>query len=269
MKNTILIAVLAACCALTVCQANAQSDASIPLQLQQGRPLVNVTVNHVPLTVLLDFGGGGTIVLNKADAEKTGAFANNATQSVSTFDGAVHNVSAVHLNMVTAGDAIFGEIDGSVVGADGDSYMGAGLLDKKLVVFDYAHNQVRLYKSGDAHAMQRECGTDNFPVDVRHGLFQTYVRVDGKTLTAAFDTGSNISVIRPSVLNLKVAAYVPGSSPEIHQLHKLRFNLAEMAELSAVLIEFKGPPVDIILGTNFFLQRRVCLDGPAHMGAMH
>lgn len=263
-----LFGALAWCGAVAVCQADAGPEATISLRLQQGRPFVDVAINNVPVSLLLDFGGYDTIALNKADAEKAGVEANNSSRSFSSFDGKRHSSFGTHIKVAAVGGAIFREIDGSILGGEGNSYLGAGLLAKKLVVFDYLGNEVRLYQSGDAAALYRECGNDTFPVDVRRGVYQTYLRVGGKTLTAAFDTGANYSVVRPSWLNLEATEYVPGSSPKIHEFRNMRINNSNIEQLNAALIEFKGPPADIVLGGNFFSNRRVCLDGAAHVGAI-
>ena len=230
--------------------------------------MVGAAINHVPLSLLLDLGGFDTISLNKADSAKVGAQGKDQRRQASLFDGKLQEYQGLHFKAVTVGNAEFGEVEGSALSGEGNSYVGAGLLEKWLVVLDYPHSQVRLYKSGNSQALERECGTTTFPVDVRRGVFQTYMRTEGKLVTAAFDTGANFSVIRPSALNLRGAEHYPDSSPEIHKLREIRINRAKISELSAALIEFKAPPVDIVLGTNFFQGRRVCLDGPAHIGAM-
>jgi hypothetical protein len=263
-----LMAALAGWGLLAICHAQDRPEATIPFELRGGRPFVSAEINHVRVSLLLDFGGYDTIALNKADAGASGAQGTESTHTFSSFDGKSQKSSGLHFKSVTLGDAAFPEVDGSSLDGEASSYVGAGLLGKKLVVLDYVQNQVRLYRSGDARALERECGRNTFPVDLPRGVFQTYLQTEGKLLTAAFDTGANFSVIRPSVLNLKAREYISGSSPEIHQLHGVRLNQVDIGDLGSALIEFKGPPVDIVLGTNFFQGRRVCLDGPAHIGAI-
>ena len=249
-----------------------QPGATIALQLQEGRPFVRAEINQVPLSLLVDLGGYDTVALNQADAGKAGAqpqlSPNETLGGFSTFDGKRQQSSVSRFREVLVGGVPFGEVRGSIFGGEGTSYVGAGLLGKSLLVFDYAKQQLRLYQSGDAQALRRECGANTFPVDVRRGVFLTYLRVEGKTLVAAFDTGASFTVMRPSVWQLDPVDYVPGTTPQIRRLHGLRINDAEIKELNAALIEFKGPPVDIVLGTNFFTNRRVCLDSGAHVGAI-
>jgi len=268
MQNALLIAAIAVGSLISTCQAAERPEVTIPIEFQQGRPYVSVVANNILLTLLLDLGASDTVVLNRTEADKVGAYATNSNHTVISFDGNQESFSAVHFGTINVGDLTLCEIDGSVLTHEGSSYIGAGLLSNKLIVLDYANKQVRLYKSGDLQALRNECGDQNFPVDVRRGVFQTYFRTEDKTLTALLDTGANYSVLRPSVLNLNVPEYLPGSNPQFRELRNLRFNNAETKQLNTILIEFKAPPVDIVLGTNFFNKRKVCLDAPAHLGAM-
>jgi hypothetical protein len=240
----------------------------IPFELTQGRPFVRASINGKPVTLLLDLGAYDTLALNHADTDATAATRTATNGAFLDAEGKRHDVTGLHLDKLIIGATSFGTIDGSVVTGEGHSYIGAGLFKKNLLVFDYPHHQLRLYNSGDASALRRECGTRTFPLDVKNSLLKSYLYTDGKVLTAAFDTGANYSVLRPSALKLNLAEPLPGAQPAMHSLQSVHLNQSRLDRLETVLIEFKGPPVDIVLGANFFEGRVVCLDGAAGVGAM-
>lgn len=251
------------------CIAQTTPQISIAFELKQGQPLVHAELNGVPVSLLLDLGGGDkAIVLNPSDAKSVAAHRTESTQSFSSFDGKIQKALGLEFNSVKLGGVDFGAMTGSEMADGGTSYVGAGLLGKKLLVLDYKLNQLRMYESGDKTAMRRECGASTFPVDVVRGVFQSYLLTQGKVLTAAWDTGANFSVIRPSAVNLKIPDYVPGSQPQIHMIQSARLNESTFGALNAALIEFKGPPADLVLGTNFFQGKVVCLDALAHSGGV-
>ncbi len=72
---------------------------------------------------------------------------------------------------------------------------------------------------------------------------------------------------RPSALGMQLEQYVPGTQPKMHVLESVQLDEARFGALDAVLIEFKAPPVDMVLGANFFQGKAVCLDGLAHRGS--
>ncbi len=245
----------------------AATGAPIPFELKGGRPMIQARLNGVPVGLLLDMGGYATVALIPKDAQAVGARRTDATQTSTTYDGRSQAATGLHFDSLMLGPIDFGAVTGSETPGAKTSYVGAGLLGKHLMVLDYPHQQLRLYASGDKEALRRECGASTFTVNVVRGVLQSQLVAQGKTLTAAWDTGANFSVIRPSALNLQVPDYVPGTQPSMQVLESVQINQNPFGNLNAALIEFKAPPVDMVLGANFFQGRVVCLDGPAQVGA--
>lgn len=169
------------------CMAQVAAGTTIPFELQEGRPFVHARINGIPLSLLLDLGGYETVALTKSDTEMVAASKVESTRTFRSSDGNMHSAIGLRLDSLELDAVNFGAVTGSEMAGGGTSYIGAGLLGKKLLVFDYVRNQLRMYESGDKDAFHRECGSSEFPVDIVGGVFQSYLLIDGKVLTAAWD----------------------------------------------------------------------------------
>jgi hypothetical protein len=244
------------------------SPITLPFQLIGGMPYIEATIGNQHLKLLLDLGANMEVVLAKADASKIGELTSGVSTSYKTFDGTLHSSFRIPLKNVRIGGLYFPEIDAVGLPESGESYVGAALLKNYLLALDYFKNEIRLYRTGDEHAMQQECEMASFPLDFQNGIFQSYVWNGSRMLTVGFDSGANFTVIRPSVLKLKVAPYQHGIQPEIYKFKMLKLGDVVVTPLAAALIEFVEPNVDAILGANFFDQKVVCLDAEQHIGGI-
>lgn len=255
-------------CALALACMGSQAAApvgTIPLSSRNGLSFADLRVGEVQVQAQFDLGGYQTLALSAEDLKAVQAEASGAQTRAQSHDGSVHQSRSFLFSKVELGTLRWPGVEGGQAAPGKRSYFGYGLLKDYLVVVDYPKHELRLFPSGDGEAMDRECGSGRFELDDSLGVIRARVDLDAQPMNALLDTGANFSVVRPSALHLELPP--ADAKPSLHRLTALRLGSLHIAVLQAALVEFKAPPVDMVLGANFFQGRVLCLDGKARRGS--
>ena len=240
----------------------------IPFELRSQLPTAKISVGGKAIPLFIDLGGYLPISLTKGALRQVTVNYTGTSDKWKDSTGTIHESKRfVAPNVVIAGTS-FGDVQGaeslfpeSPDAADPKGYIGFGLLKKYLLVFDYVLGVLRLYPSGDPTAIEAECGSQHFPIQVVDGVVQTVIDTDKGKLIFQWDTGSTRNVIRPSSIGEKGTPLRPFRS----------FQIGEKQLTASVVFEvreFAAPAVDGVLGTDFFASRVVCFDVKTGRGAI-
>ena len=156
----------------------------------------------------------------------------------------------VQVDAVDAGDY--------AAGTPGDGVVGRELLNRFIVIYDYASRKVTLFAPEERRAARHECrGTNVRTVPDPEKIIVSLAESDHGTLRMMWDTGAAYSVVKK----------------EFADRHRLplddvyynsrRFTLGgkEFGPLRLAAVEFHAPPsVDGFIGSNFFSEHVVCID---------
>jgi hypothetical protein len=276
----VLITLASCCTALSGCAAPRAVNsiaaipaegAVVPLTVENFLPVVEVAAGDKTLRLALDLGGTDALSLSQSaasdlDVEWTGRhrFVLDAfgrlwrgrefiVPEVTIADLTLHGVRGYEIP-----DSRFQipGMDGDVMQLDG--YIGVDLLNKFNVLVDYPNGRLVLLD----HAAAPPGGVDDWPGTPftfdRKGVVSR-IMLDGRPIVANWDTGATHTVIRPDRALPHWPRWQRGPQEAV-TAESLAIGGAELGAFNLVLLDFRQPRVDVIIGTNLFEQRAVWFD---------
>ena len=265
-----------ACTVVALLPAGAPEPvAEIPIEIRYGLPTVDVYIAGERFALFLDLGGHRALALTPEELSRARVrFVGAASQYRNSFGEILHSRQFVADN-VMLGDFPLGTVDGgeSIFGSaappDRNGYIGMPILGRYLLVTDYPAKRVRLYKSGDRAALERECGTRTFSVALVNGIAQSTGSTEFGERLFLWDTGATNNTIRPSALPVdKRTGRRIDDGPPVVSINTLRLGEYDIGPQLFRVTPFAAPAVDAYLGADLFASRKVCLDIPRGVGAI-
>lgn len=278
LAGTLFVCASLAACALPAPSDKVQRDEAIelPITLRHNLPTLRVSVAGTPLDLFLDLGGHNAISLTAEELAQTNVQYLSKADRYRNAMGEVFTAQRFVAPNLLIGGVSFGDVEGgeyvhpSIGGPpDRNGYIGRGLLSRYLIVLDYPHGRVRLYRPGDDAAFARECGIAQFAVSNRVGVISSVVYTTYGKLSVQWDTGATDNFLRPSTIGpvASAAKKVDDGSP-ILVVPSVKLGLQDIGPLAFRLLEFSDPAVDATFGTGLFASRKVCLDFSTGRGAV-
>lgn len=138
-----------------------------------------------------------------------------------------------------------------------DGYIGVDLLRQFNLLVDYPNNRLVLAD----HAAQPPVMIDNWASSKfdNYAGVTSYITLDGQRRRANWDTGASHTVIRPGRTGASWARWTYGDYEAVTS-PSLSIGGSDLGEFDLVLLDFRKPRVDVILGTNLFESRAVWFD---------
>jgi hypothetical protein len=257
-----LLAASAAACASDVVDT---TPLRIPFHMESrsNLPTVTATISGKPVSLLLDLGGYHAIALKPAVAQALAVDFGAGNKTLGDSSGTEHTSHDLSVSKLVVGNLTLDHLEGGELrGHDNlpqDGYLGLGLLQGYLAVFDYPKEELRLYPAGAVAAMRAECGTSVIPITVEDGVVLSSAVTDRGTFKFVWDTGSSWNLLRPTALGEKPAGG-PGQQPPSFSTSKLVLGGRDFGAANFPLVQFSAPDADGFLGTPFFQSKVVCLD---------
>ena len=240
----------------------------IPFELRSQLPTAKVNVGGQSIPLFIDLGGHLPVALSKGALRQVKVNYTGTSLKWRDWTGTIHESKRFVAPDVMIAGTSFGDLQGaefnfpeSADAADPKGYIGFGLLKNYLLVFDYILGVLRLYPSGDPTAIEAECGSQHFPIQVADGVVQSVIGTDKGKLIFQWDTGSTRNVIRPSSIGEAGTPMRPFRSFQIGEKQLT-------AQVVFEVREFAAPAVDGVLGTDFFASRVICFDVKTGRGAI-
>jgi len=247
----------------TSCHVSARPSVPIrvPFQLEHGLPTIKATVGGISVSLILDLGGGYGLALTPPVAARAGVAFDGHSHVVGDSAGHTHTARDYTAAHFTAGGLALESVEGGEVirpaGFPWDGYLGLGLLKRYLLVFDYPHGELRLYPAGASAPMQKECGSTRIPIALDQGVVVSSVDTDRGRLRFAWDTGSNLDMLRPAAVDAPVAEK---DGPQSLVLSRFAMGGADFGPVTEPLVPFTAPAVDGFIGSPFLRSRVSCVD---------
>src|ERR1700692_2047578 len=260
------VAFLAYC--LTTYSASAPSRAtgsinSIPLELHSpNQPVLIAKINDIETSLSFDLGDSTPLSLQQSALDTLGAVPTGESIQQQGIDG-VFTVPTYKVPRLQIGNAVFTDVTAKLDGPQGTylpsalvrGTLGSGLLKSYRVVIDYGQRRMTLLsrETPRFHSLCR--GTSVKFSDrpaVWHGEAFTEAETDFGHVTLAWDTGAQMTV-----LNQLVSHAADRIVSRRFMLGGRNFGPYPLGLLVADLPGFDG-----MIGDDFFLKHRVCIDYP-------
>ena len=247
----------------------------VPIELRSGMPTATVSIAGEPLRLFVDLAGYNAVALTEAELQRVPVrFLAEPIRSTNAA-GEIYESRRFVAPDVWLGGVALGDLEGSefifpptAAPPDRNGYIGFGLLSRFLIVLDYRSGFLRLYPTGSADALLRECGPKTFAIDIVDGVPQSIAETDHGRVVFSWDTGSRRSVIRPSIVGTVLQRGSDRDGAPSHRIEKFVLGGRELGPQTFLLIDYRGITVDGVLGTDFFASRVVCLDAARGVGAI-
>lgn len=241
----------------------------VPFQLEHGLPTIHASVGNAAVSLILDLGGGYGLALTPQVAARVPVAFNGRSHRVGDSAGHTHTAREYVAPRFSAGELKLGSVAGGELirpaGFPWDGYLGLGLLKRYLLVFDYPHGELRLYPAGSLAAMRSECGSARIPLALEDGVVVSRVDTDRGRLRFAWDTGSNLDMLRPSAAGARADGK---EGPPTTVLSRFTMGGVDFGPVRLPLVPFAAPAVDGFIGSPFLRSRIACVDVASGVAAI-
>lgn len=258
---------------------------AVPFQYVKGRILLPLEVEGHSLRVLMDTGGDLSLTLSDAVLKKLrGVKATGKTARMGDLTGAiqehpVHTLSALTFagrsfaNVEVIPDHQWGLGTRKSLSSPEDGVMGMGILGKQPFTLDLAGKTLYV---GDRRQCADKLGKQwlEQPLHVDGNGLNVAFALDGQAQRFVIDSGATISILHPTSVpkgeHLQACQQrMPNGAPCFRLLPRKALTGGQAIVPPALyVLDFKGLPVDGLLGIDYLQQLYVHIDVPGRVLAL-
>jgi len=234
----------------------------IPIEIEKNNVFAAARINGVDVKLGID-SGGGVVALKRAVIAKVRAVPSGAVIQSTDVLGHSTDESLLTLDTLEMGGKIFAHVDAVDAGeypegTPGDGVVGRRLLNKFIVVYDYASRKVTLFTPEERRAAKRECrGTRVHTVPDPEEINVSLAKTDHGVMRLVWDSGATYSVVRKEFSERQQLPL----DDIFYNTRSFVIGGRDFGPLQLAAIEFHAPAnADGFIGHNFFLNHVVCID---------
>jgi len=262
---------LLAFCAFALAEHAFSSDGStsVQLQLRGNFPLFIVKIDGIDVPLTFDLGDSSALTLSPKILSRIKTTPTNKNGRFTDVQGNIIESVEFEVPLVQIGAVIFKGVvgktdlhDPSYQAADmgQQGHVGTGLFKAYKVVLDYPHRRMVLIPKDARRGQKEECRGTVVPFLADwHGDPVTKATMNGRELTAVWDTGSPISILR------KVGGQDIGDDvlKNVVTTSHLYLGGTDFGSFKLFEADYEDPPgTDMFIGYNFFAKHAICIDFP-------
>lgn len=251
-----------------LCTTLAAAAIVLPLTFDDGNVYVAARIDDVPLRLIVDTGGKGSLQLTAAAISKVRLEMKPAVVTRIDAVGNEYRGRAFEVAELRIDDTAFhevlgfvrGEAAGGLTGAlPADGLIGMEFLRPYVARFDYRSNSLTLYREHQRGEAAGACEGRQVPVK-NHPLRFWYsdATTDHGRFRMVWDSGATYSFVSTDV----VASMKLPVADGLYETGKLILGATDYGPVDFVTVDLHVPEVDMLLGYNFFERHAICFDGP-------
>jgi hypothetical protein len=271
VKRPSLSRSLACCTALpfiAVAQSEPAADApvTVPIELVNNFPVLDVSVDDQSVPVMFDLGGSDEIVLSKAALDSLPV--ERLAETYAWVDAKGNRLESRRFRIpeLRIGSLVLRDVSGHEDAEAatyrktpaGAGYIGAALVRSFKLVVDYGRRSMTFIPGQSSEAERHGCHGTEIPFDPAMGGEPVARAVtDLGELVFVWDTGAPMSLVRDSVVKAR------GVTPDGLYISSNRFQMGgeDFGPMRLRLFSFSEPAeVDGFIGHDFFAKHVVCID---------
>ncbi len=252
-----------------LCRTASAQSVTVPMRLLGNFPVITARIDGIDVPLAFDLGDASALVLAQSVIDRAKAMPATETHRAKDAMGNVIQSATFTLPRIEIGNAVFTNVivrpdlhdpsyQASEVGQQG--YLGTALLQSYKVVLDYRHRTFTLISPTSTDKKLPTCEGVAVPfLSGWNGSAVTTVTTDFGELTAVWDTGSPVSILR------KANAHKLSDSVIDESATTKRFVLggSDFGPLDLVVADYTEPAgTDMFIGYSFFINHIVCIDFP-------
>lgn len=260
-------------CAESIRRAENTSQVTIPVNIVNNRPLVEIHVNGTPVNVLFDLGSSSNLylfpsVLSQIDKQHVGK-----TTGVRTVHQSAEGTPIYRVDLIDVGGMSFSGVDVTEDFHDSnyqanfeDNFntfgaIGTGLFQEHQLVFDYRRGELTIIRSDAADEDRPECRGQEIPFlpETDVGVL-TMANTEIGDIKFLWDTGAVPNIILGSRAEGEDLAVSDRNDVTLSQVS---FNGHEFGPIEFKVWDFPiEPPFEGFIAHAFFEDHTVCVDFP-------
>jgi hypothetical protein len=143
-----------------------------------------------------------------------------------------------------------------------DGVVGMALFEGKSIIIDYPNSKLVISDNGELPGDYKIKNWNNLDYKLDLNGISIYAYVDSQLKRFILDSGANLSIIKPSSLNLTICKNKKMDDNQcIHQVNNLKVqNTPNSHPFSLYLYEMNGYKIDGLLGYNFLINHIIYID---------
>jgi hypothetical protein len=252
--------------AATASGTSAQAPVTVPIELINNFPVLEVDVGGRSVAVMFDLGGSDEIVLSKVALASLRVERRAETYAWVDAKGNRLESQTFRIPELRIGSLVLRDVTGHEDAEAatyrktpaGVGYIGAALVRTFKLVVDYGQRSMTFIPNGIPNPEQHGCFGTEVPFDPAMGGEPiTKAVTDLGELVLVWDTGAPMSLVRES--NVKARGFTPDGL----YIPTSKFELAgeDFGPMQLRLFSFAEPAeVDGFVGHDFFAHHVVCID---------
>ena len=258
----------------TVADCGASGYAVVPLTLDARLPVIPITIDGVEIPLTLDTGGFEAIAISRSalhnlDVKYTGGYVWSvgvrglfSPSRSRVFVIPELHIGGLRLANIRGHEFTFADLHlaDKPPSALKNGIVGLALLQRFKLIIDYPNSVCVLSIDGKFPPQYRPETWPSCKVDVSDpniGIQSTIVAAD-RPLRCVWDTGASYSVIRAGIA--EPTRQTRRSNHQFVRFSSLLLADHDCGPFEFAEFEFRQPPVDAIIGYNFFKEHAVFLD---------
>lgn len=255
--------------------ADEPRQVTIPINIVNNRPLVEVQINGMPVTVLFDLGSSTNLYLFPSVLSQLDKVHVGVSDGVKTVHQSAEGTPVYRVDQVQVGDLSFTSVEVIEDFHDSkyqanyeenfDTYgaMGTGLFQEHKLVFDYRRGELTIINSDADLGSPSKCQGQEIPFLPNNDVgVLTMAKTEIGDIKFIWDTGAVPNIILKSRAEGEDLMVSDRNDVTVNQI---AFNGHELGPIEFKVWDFPiEPPFEGFIAHAFFEDHTVCVDFPGN-----
>lgn len=267
--NIIIICIFSLIIKSTIiyCQARNEYDfidksdkgyTKIPMIIMNNSPLIEVQIDTNKVLLLADIGGFASLNLDTSIVSKCGYRISVDSISSKSYKGETIGVNYFTISELIIGDFHFSNFKAKCGKQNNKTgYIGLSFFSNFKVLFDYKSSNLYLIHD----SMPREFDINTWKkVSFNYNNFgiSSSIIIDGREYSFFWDTGARFSILKPEFIDKNKT--VKRGNFDFYSPQTISLNGNMYKPFDLLVMDFKFPPFDGVIGHNFFSDKMLYID---------
>ncbi|MCK4678186.1 MAG: hypothetical protein KAT48_08655 [Bacteroidales bacterium] len=230
----------------------------IPMIIKNNSPLIEIQLDTNKMFLLVDIGGFASLNLDTSIVSKYGYRFSIDSISSKNYKGEIIEINNFTISELIIGDFHFSNFKAQCGKQNNKTgYIGLSFFSNFKVLFDYKNSN--LYLIHDSIPQEFDMNTWK-KVSFNYNNFgiSSTINIDGKKYSFFWDTGARFSILKPEFTDKNET--VKRGDFDFYCPQTISLNSNTYKPFDLLVMDYKFPPFDGIIGHNFFSDKTVYID---------
>ena len=229
-----------------------------PMIIKNNSPCIEIQLDTNKMFLLVDIGGFASLNLDTSIVSKCGYRISVDSISSKNYKGDTNKINYFTISELIIGDFHFSNFKAKCGKQNNKTgYIGLSFFSNFKVLFDYKNSN--LYLIHDSIPQELDISSwDKLDFDFDKFGISTPIKINGKEHSFFWDTGATFSLIKPDFADKNET--VKRGDFDFYSPQTISLNSNTYKPCDLLVMDFKFPPFDGVIGHNFFSNKMVYID---------